>query len=155
MIQEIFISRNSRRNTLKITWAASNGQCALRCAVYVMVASLCFCIGCTLPPEQFSDLTAKDCNRLGVAAASEVQTGQILISEFHTLAGVEDRCGETYPIRVDGCARAVDSIEFPSADHLYAIYYADHKFIAYHEACHALYETRKHTVKFDIAQMQR
>ena len=114
-----------------------------------------FLAGCTVPVQEFTAMTPEQCRMYGVAVHdSDIITGEVVRSEFHTLAGVEDICGEIYGQLVNGCARDVDQRTFPSPTHQYWIVYAEHKCIPFHEYCHAIYERRGHTVTFNLRAMQ-
>jgi len=89
---------------------------------------------------------------------NDVATGTIVKSEFGTFAKMEKECtGGVDHSRVwGGCAKAagIDPPTWPSPTHEYEIYYADHKCVPYHEACHSRFEQKSHTVKFNLAAMQ-
>jgi len=104
--------------------------------------------GCSKMPDT---LTPHEARLYGVQVEDGAPiTGTVVISEFHTLAGIEDRCGAG----AQACTVAIEGRHFPSESHQYAIYYAEGRCAPYHEAAHAMYETDKHTVAFNIKWMQ-
>lgn len=120
--------------------------------------------GCTVPIERFDSLTPQDCRAYGVEVSDDdTRTGRVVHSEFGTFHKMEKKCWpkrESSPNMhsgaIAGCATQADRPypHFPSVTGDYAIYYAEHKCVPYHEACHALYETRQHTVAYNIRIMQ-
>ena len=102
---------------------------------------------CSVMPEP---MTPEQARAYGVQVEDgAVITGTVVSSEFKTLAGVEDRCGEGS----QGCTVAVEG-GFPSPSHKYRLYYAEHKCNPFHEAAHAMYETWDHTTAFELRIMQ-
>ena len=114
-------------------------------------------ISCTVTPDKFVGLTPADCRAYGVHAYdSQTPTGRIVEADFRVnppppWKGIDEVCtGETdHKYTWHGCAVAADTDppEFPAEDHRYRIVYDD-KCVAYHEACHAIYETKEETIDY-------
>lgn len=110
--------------------------------------------GCSVTPQQVGYLSPAQCRAYGVEVPDGAQiTGEVVHSEFGTLADIERECGGP----ASGCTKAanVPMIMFPAIDGKYAVYYADHKCVPEHEMCHAWYELRGHTVAFNLRVMQK
>ena len=128
------------------------------------------------------ELSPAHCRAYGVNVPDGAEpTGRVVHSEFGTFARMERECGVTYvqapgamesgssptgeittiskrppSMLVGGCAKQanVPYVHWPSVTGDYAIYYSEHKCIPFHEWCHATYETKQHTVAFNIRNMQ-
>lgn len=101
-----------------------------------------FLCGCTLPPKDYSDLTPATCRAYGVSVADgAARSGTIVARHYGTLGSMLAHCGGSYWRVVGGCTRPVGAGR-------YEIYYADRFCIQIHEACHAIYETPRHTGRF-------
>lgn len=119
---------------------------------------------CSFTPDlvRYSALTPAQARAYGVDVPDgAVPTGTIVAADLTTFAGVERVCGESYPFLSAGCARDVDAPVFPSPTGRYVIVAADVEQMGdlacalAHEAGHALYETSRHTVAFEIRNIQR
>jgi hypothetical protein len=110
-----------------------------------------FITACSVDVEELSNLTPLECRAYGVNVSDGQQiTGSIVSSRFVTLGKMYKECEGDHR---QGCAKGINKV-FPDPEHKYEIWYAEHKCVPWHEACHALYETWDHTEKFNLRTMQ-
>ncbi len=122
-----------------------------------MAVLLCACQ--TMSLEQLNQLTPAECRVFGVQVYdSDTISGTIVTKKAGDFAHMEQWCsgGVDHGRLWHGCARAYGiSPPTPIAeDHQYALYYAEHKCVPQHEACHAIYEAPLDTMSFSRRIMQ-
>lgn len=113
----------------------------------------------TMSLEQLNQLTPAECRAYGVQVNDkDTISGTIVAMKGGGFAHLEKWCtgGVDHGRLWHGCARAYGiSPPTPIADdHLYALYYAEHKCVPQHEACHAIYEAPLDTMSFSRRIMQ-
>jgi len=108
-----------------------------------MAVFLCACT--TMPLDELNQLTPSECWAYGVQVFdSDTITQQVKHKKGGTFAQMEQWCtgGVDHERLWHGCVRG-DSI-----------YYAEHKCVPQHEACHLIYTAPLHTIEFSMQAMR-
>lgn len=106
--------------------------------------------------QKFATLTPAECRNFGVGVQDgaeqsgviDLQNGRatsepLLASTFNNM---EKRCGGDWHTIYGGCA-------VPAGANHWQIWYADSQCISFHEACHALFQSRHHTGRFNTRSL--
>lgn len=106
--------------------------------------------------QKFAGLTPAECREYGVGVRDDnpmtgiidLQNGRPMSKSLlaSTFGNMEKQCGGDWHTIYGGCT-------VPVGGNHWQIWYADSQCISFHEACHALFQSRHHTGRFNTRSL--